>query len=175
MPRCARTCGGKLLICSPRKAIAPSLNESWPVIKLNIVVLPAPLGPIMLRISPRSISNDTVSTAINPLKRRTAFSTERKGVLVMTASCCGCGAQQDYAKHDQMAARDCAAERPAQKIFNRHNQQSADNGAHDGADAADQRDQRELDADIRQREQGRRIKYPHVHCEYAAADSGQRG
>ena len=40
--------------------------RSWPVRRLNSVVLPAPFGPMMLTISPRRTSNETSSTASSP-------------------------------------------------------------------------------------------------------------
>jgi hypothetical protein len=40
-----------------------------PVMQLNKVVLPAPLGPISEVISPRFIENDTSSKAVMPPKR----------------------------------------------------------------------------------------------------------
>ena len=42
---------------------------------LSIEVLPAPFGPMMARISPLRISNDTPVTALTPPKERETFST----------------------------------------------------------------------------------------------------
>ena len=41
---------------SPRKTTLPSSGVYRPVITLNTVLLPAPFGPMMLRISPSSTS-----------------------------------------------------------------------------------------------------------------------
>ena len=72
--RCAR----RLMSC-PRKLILPWFSGSAPVIRLNIVVLPAPLGPIRPKISPALTSKLTLSTATRPPKRRVAPATLRIG------------------------------------------------------------------------------------------------
>src|SRR2546426_8699724 len=48
------------------------------------VDLPAPLGPMRARISPRSRANDTPSTARTPPNARRTFSTSRTGALSVT-------------------------------------------------------------------------------------------
>src|SRR5215217_6997420 len=53
---------------------------------LNNVVLPAPFGPIMAKISPAGISNDTASSAVNPPNAMPRFSTRR---IVILASLSG--------------------------------------------------------------------------------------
>ncbi len=57
-------------ISSPRKRIDPSLGASVPAIRLKVVLLPDPLGPIRPRISPWPSVNETFWTAVNPPKRR---------------------------------------------------------------------------------------------------------
>ena len=52
-----------------------------PVTQLNKVVLPAPLGPISARISPRSTLNDTSPTARKPPKSMVKLRTERAALL----------------------------------------------------------------------------------------------
>ena len=66
MPSLARACGGSWLIAWPRKRTSPSVGASWPVSRLKKVVLPAPLGPMMLTISPRFTDRLTLSTARKP-------------------------------------------------------------------------------------------------------------
>src|ERR1700720_1686663 len=44
---------------------------------LSIEVLPAPFGPMMARISPRAMSNDTSVNALTPPNDSETFSTER--------------------------------------------------------------------------------------------------
>src|SRR5208283_3565883 len=52
MPRRAMASALRPAIDSPQNAIVPWVNGSAPQIRLNIVLLPAPLGPISPRISP---------------------------------------------------------------------------------------------------------------------------
>src|SRR5882762_9177805 len=47
---------------------------------LSIEVLPAPLGPIMARISPPAIAKDTSVNALMPPNERETFSTERRAL-----------------------------------------------------------------------------------------------
>ena len=44
--------GGQPVTGVPANWIVPPSGVSWPLIRLNSVVLPAPLGPMMDRISP---------------------------------------------------------------------------------------------------------------------------
>src|SRR4030042_1522082 len=61
-------CGFRPLIFSPLKVITPGLGTRAPEIRLNSVVLPAPLGPIKPTISPWSTWKSTRETAANPPK-----------------------------------------------------------------------------------------------------------
>ena len=70
-PRRARASGGNALMTSPLKLTLPAVGFNCPVSRLNSVVLPAPLGPMMLTISPWRRSNDTLLTATRPPKRFT--------------------------------------------------------------------------------------------------------
>lgn len=54
---------GTLETSSPSMKIAPSLWPSNPAIILNVVVLPHPLGPKIVKNSPLFISRETLSTA----------------------------------------------------------------------------------------------------------------
>ena len=63
----------------PLKAIRPSLGRYWPLRRLNSVVLPAPLGPMMdLRVA-GTTSRLTWSTATCPPKRMVTSRVERIG------------------------------------------------------------------------------------------------
>ncbi len=73
--RCAR----RLMSLAEKAELGPGSGGSAPVIRLNIVVLPAPLGPIRPRISPALTSKLTLSTATRPPKRRVAPATVRIG------------------------------------------------------------------------------------------------
>src|SRR5688500_11529039 len=59
-------------MASPAKITSPALGRSTLVIRLKTVDLPAPLGPITARISPRSTVKSTPSTATSAPKRRTS-------------------------------------------------------------------------------------------------------
>src|SRR5579864_7449978 len=61
--------------------MTPSLGCRKPLIKLKTVVLPAPLGPMMKRISPSFIASETLLTALRPPKRLVTFSISRMGVI----------------------------------------------------------------------------------------------
>ena len=52
MPRCARRRRGVRVMSRPNSLIEPLSGASSPVIRLNSVVLPAPLGPMISRRSP---------------------------------------------------------------------------------------------------------------------------
>ncbi len=51
-----------------------------PVMRLNSVVLPAPLGPIRPKSSPRCTENDTRLTAMTPPKLQVSASTDSMSV-----------------------------------------------------------------------------------------------
>src|SRR5262245_31415628 len=56
-------------ISLPSSRIEPELGRSVPAIRLKVVLLPEPLGPMRPRISPACTSKDTWLTARNPPKR----------------------------------------------------------------------------------------------------------
>ena len=66
MPSLATSCGGALSIFRPSTEIVPPDEVSTPVIRLKVVLLPAPLGPISATISRAWTSKETLLTAITP-------------------------------------------------------------------------------------------------------------
>src|SRR5262245_33932962 len=68
-PRPAIRCGDQPVMSVPSKAIRPAVGRTRPEIMLKVVVLPAPLGPIIEVISPRARARDTCETATRPPKR----------------------------------------------------------------------------------------------------------
>ena len=54
--------------------------------QLKRVLFPAPLGPMMLRISPSFTVKETSSTAVNPPNRFVIPSTSSKGAAVISPS-----------------------------------------------------------------------------------------
>src|SRR3984957_17012634 len=67
-------CGGVPAIDSPSSLIDPEVIGKRPVMQLNAVGLPAPLGPIIDRISPRSRLKLTFETARSPPNRLVTLS-----------------------------------------------------------------------------------------------------
>src|SRR5688572_20365923 len=65
MPRRAIRCGGNPVMSSPSENTWPEVGANAPVMMLNKVVLPQPLGPIRHNASPESIAR------LIPLRTRT--------------------------------------------------------------------------------------------------------
>src|SRR5215470_223648 len=65
----------------PSKTMRPPVGRSTPVRQLKKVDLPAPLGPMMARISPRRTLTETLLSAVRPPKR-----IERPSVLRITGA-----------------------------------------------------------------------------------------
>src|SRR6266853_4489152 len=74
MPRRARRCGGRRVMSRPSNTMRPWVGRTTPVTALNSVVLPAPLGPMIARRSPRGIDMLTPSTARSASKATTSSS-----------------------------------------------------------------------------------------------------
>src|SRR5947209_963460 len=53
----------------PSNRIDPAVGPKVPAIRLKVVVLPEPFGPISPRISPGCTANDTSLTAVKPPNR----------------------------------------------------------------------------------------------------------
>src|SRR5688572_28284382 len=70
--------GRKPLTFLPSNQIFPLLGWAYPAMQLNIVVFPAPFGPINPTICPVSISNEMSSLAQIPPKYLDTFSTRRR-------------------------------------------------------------------------------------------------
>src|ERR1700687_6405242 len=79
MPNFAIRWGGVPAIDTPSSLIAPDVIGNSPVTQLNAVVLPAPLGPIIERISPVSRVKLTFDTASRPPNRLVRLSSSRSG------------------------------------------------------------------------------------------------
>src|ERR1700752_2790261 len=68
MPACATRYAGRPAISRPRKRTEPALGLSAPAIRLKVVLLPEPFGPMRPRISPSATSKETFLTARKPSK-----------------------------------------------------------------------------------------------------------
>src|SRR5438309_1063109 len=78
-PRATTRCGGSPVMTAPSKRASPPSGASSPVTTLKSVVLPAPLGPITERSSPRLTPNEAPSTAASPPKYFVTPSTSSSG------------------------------------------------------------------------------------------------
>ena len=74
MPSLTISCGGALSIFLPSTEIVPPVDVSTPVIRLKVVLLPAPFGPIRATISRACTSKETLLTATTPPNCLRAFS-----------------------------------------------------------------------------------------------------
>ena len=79
MPRWQIAAGTSPAISRPSKRIEPAFGLSAPAIRLKIVLLPDPFGPIRPRISPARRSKPTSLTAVKPPKRLVRPSTSSTG------------------------------------------------------------------------------------------------
>src|SRR5258706_13517583 len=79
MPFCEMRSGGSPVISSPPNTMRPEVGRSTPVRQLKKVLLPAPLGPMIARISPRATVMLTLPTAVRPPKRMVRPSVRRIG------------------------------------------------------------------------------------------------
>src|SRR5499426_3015232 len=71
--------GGRPVTSSPFRSTRPEVGRSTPVRQLKKVLLPAPLGPMTARISPRATSKLTPLSAVSPPKRTVSPSVRRAG------------------------------------------------------------------------------------------------
>src|ERR1035437_3311722 len=69
IPARPRRWGGQREMFSPRESIRPRVGSKSPVSTLNMVVFPAPLGPIRPTMRPAGTSSETSSRATSPPKR----------------------------------------------------------------------------------------------------------
>src|SRR5713226_6684686 len=68
MPSRQRSWGAMPVTSRSLKRTLPASGRRWPVMRLNSVVLPAPLGPMMALIDPRGTLKLTPPTAWKPSK-----------------------------------------------------------------------------------------------------------
>src|SRR5262244_2154518 len=87
-------------ICWPASRAEPSSGGSTPFSTLKSVVLPAPFGPMIPRISPSAIEKLTSLTAFKPPNVRDTFSTSRSGPSVRSAARRGEGCPSEPAIAD---------------------------------------------------------------------------
>src|SRR5215475_9335760 len=86
MRKCARRDGGIRVISLPSKRTRPAAATAVPVMALNKVVLPAPLGPMTARRAPASSVIETPSTAFSAPNCTVMSRICRSGLAVMAAN-----------------------------------------------------------------------------------------
>src|SRR5437773_135996 len=79
MPRRLIACGARPVMSSPRKRTVPAVGENAPVMMLNSVVLPQPLGPMMQRSSPAPMDRFTPRSTWRPPNCLETPQTSRSG------------------------------------------------------------------------------------------------
>ena len=84
MPLCEMRLGGRPVMLWPLKRMRPEVGRMTPVRQLKNVLLPAPFGPMMARISPRPTSKSTLLSAVRPPKRTVSASVRRAGAEALS-------------------------------------------------------------------------------------------
>src|ERR1051325_3047057 len=100
MPRRCMACGPAPVTGAPLKNISPCVGLSAPLIRLNKVLLPAPLGPMIDVIWPRIASKCNAFTAVNPPKRTERSRTATIGPSFVMAQA-PCADEADDARWQQ--------------------------------------------------------------------------
>ena len=77
MPFCEMRLEGRPVMFSPLRMMRPAVGRMTPVRQLKNVLLPAPFGPMIARISPRATSKSTPLSAARPPKRTVRPSVRR--------------------------------------------------------------------------------------------------
>src|SRR6266516_6002110 len=89
---------------SPAKTTSPASGLSTLVIKLKTVDLPAPLGPMMARISPGSTVMSTLSTATSAPNRRVSPLHSSSGTGGLPAAATGAAGTRRFGRPGPEAA-----------------------------------------------------------------------
>src|SRR5262245_50242214 len=105
MPFCEMRLGGRPAMSSPSNTIRPLVGRSTPVRQLKNVLLPAPFGPMMARISPGRTSKLTALSAVKPPKRTVRASVRMIGSSAPPRSIAGSAATAAPARLGELARR----------------------------------------------------------------------
>ena len=76
IPRRITSCARRVNSSWPAKRMLPAVGWYSRLTQLNKLVLPAPFGPIKPTIWPSTMSNETLSSAATPPKRRLTSRTD---------------------------------------------------------------------------------------------------
>src|SRR5678815_1802669 len=147
MPMRQRSCGAMPVTSRSLKTTRPVSGLTWPVMRLNSVVLPAPLGPMMALIEPVGTVKLTPPTAWNPPKlfRRSRTSSMRAPLPPEAPADQRNGAREPAGEDEEQGDEDDAEdERPVLRVghdllVQPEQHEGADGGAEEGAHAAEQR------------------------------------
>ncbi len=170
MPRRAISYGLQAAIDSPRKTTSPRESASAPEIRLNIVLLPAPFGPMSPRISPEAIENERSLTATSPPNSLRAARTSSSGPAggdrsrAGSAPASGTGGGVDFGSSSRDPWPDALA-----RTLQQHDHQHAEDDDLEVAALAEQRRQDVLQHLLRERDQ-RRADHRAPHAAGAADD-----
>src|SRR5262245_15130258 len=117
MPSRQMSCGARPVTSRPSSTTVPVSGLRWPVTRLKNVVLPAPLGPMMAAIRPRSTFTLTPPTAMKPSKLLRTSRTSSTACAPQPARECLRRAGQTAGEHEEQHDEDHAQhERPGLRI-----------------------------------------------------------
>src|SRR3954462_9959035 len=100
------SCGCTPVISRPSSSTWPLSGRRWPVIRLNRVDLPAPLGPITAAICRVSTVSETSETATKPEKDFVSPAISSMSLLPQARQRGVEGAQDAAGKHEQQHDQD---------------------------------------------------------------------
>src|ERR1700675_4189516 len=152
MPMRQRSCGAMPVTSRFLKTTRPVSGLTWPVMRLNSVVLPAPLGPMMALIEAGGTVKLTPSTAWKPPKlfRRSRTSSMRPLFPHEAVADQRGGAREPAREDEQQGDEDGAEdERPVLRVghdllVQPQQHEGAEGGAEEGAHAAEERHDQDL-------------------------------
>src|SRR5271166_1649539 len=171
-PHAAISSGRSPAIRRPSKTIDPASDRSRPLMRLKVVVLPAPLGPMMLTSSPSVTSRSKASTAVIPPNRRVRPRISSEGVIRFTPPPDALRPEPDQQQQRQAIDEDPVFGRDPEQFGQANKRDGAEDCAHDIAHAAEddhcQREQRELCVESLMVDVGIEVR------RYGAADPGAK-
>src|ERR1700675_2329620 len=152
MPMRQRSCGAMPVTSRFLKTTRRVSGLTWPVMRLNSVVLPAPLGPMMALIEPVGTVKLTPSTAWKPPKllRTSRTSSMRAPLALEPGGEERNGAREPAGEDEEQGDEDDAEdERPVLRVghdllVQPEQHEGAEGGAEEGPHAAEQRHDQDL-------------------------------
>ena len=165
MPSSVRRYSGRCVTSWPNSRTWPDDGRCVPVTQWNSVVLPAPLGPISARRSPGATRSVTPSTARSPPNTFARFSTSTAALMglhlwrltlrlrdahaqAVDEPDDAVGRPQDRRDEDDAHDRGVKLEEAAHPVAQAEHDAGAEKRPDDGAGAADDRHERNLDRNL---------------------------